>query len=136
MLAIEFVELAIVGRLVLRAVPPVPVAAFGDQDLFKRQSSLRFADAIFVLFVKVTGVEEVVPGAIVFRRADPHVEVGVDPGAGHERRERRNVLLALDRFGYGDGFHAGSRFAARRKSGGEIHGRTAGNIPTHFRRRE
>ena len=40
MLAVELVEFAVVGRMVLRAVPPVPVAAFGDQDFFKGQFAL------------------------------------------------------------------------------------------------
>ncbi len=38
--AVEFVEVAIVRRVVLRSVPPVPVAALADQYLFKRQLAL------------------------------------------------------------------------------------------------
>ena len=40
MAAIELVELDAVGGIVLRAVPPAPVAAFGDQQFFERQLPL------------------------------------------------------------------------------------------------
>jgi hypothetical protein len=42
MLAIKFVEVAIVGRVVLRPVPPVPIAALGNQNFVKCQLALRF----------------------------------------------------------------------------------------------
>ena len=39
MAAVELVELDAIGRIVLRAVPPAPVAAFGDQQFLERQAA-------------------------------------------------------------------------------------------------
>ncbi len=87
MLAIEFVEFAVVGRMMFRAIPPVPVAAFGDQDFFESQLPLRFAGRRSSLGIKIAGVVEIVPGAVVFRRTDPDVEIGVNPRARNQRRQ-------------------------------------------------
>src|SRR5512142_460435 len=67
--AVERVEVPIAGGVVLGTVPPVPVAALGDEQFFIRQLALRFGDLGRVLFVKVTGFGEIVPGAIIFFRA-------------------------------------------------------------------
>ena len=79
MLSIELVKIAIVGRVVFGAIPPVPVAALGDQNLVKSQLALCFGGTRGVLRVELTSMMQVVPGAIVFRRPYPDVEVGVDP---------------------------------------------------------
>ncbi len=41
MLAVELVEIAVVGRMMLGAVPPIPVAALRDQNFLPRQLALR-----------------------------------------------------------------------------------------------
>src|SRR6266851_4281025 len=94
--------------MVLGTVPPVPVAAFGDKDFFKRQPALRLAGRRRCLSVKVAGVVKIVPGTIVFRRADPHVEIGVNPGAGNQRRELGEISVPGNSLG--DGNRLDSRF--------------------------
>src|SRR5580658_1632701 len=71
MFAVKLVEIAVVGGVVLRSVPPVPIAALGDQDFFKGQLPLRFGGASRVLRIKFAGVVEVVPGTVVLGSADP-----------------------------------------------------------------
>src|SRR4029434_9743293 len=51
-------------------------------------------------------MEEIVPGAIVFGGADPDVEVGGDPGAGCDRVQVVDVVVASNGFGDGDGFES------------------------------
>ena len=84
MLAIEFVELAVVRGVMLRTVPPVPIATLGDEQFFKGELALLFGNCLRVLGVEVSRVVKVVPSTVVFRGTDPHVEVGVDPGTGYE----------------------------------------------------
>ena len=92
MAAIELVELHAVGGIVLRPVPPAPVAAFGDQQFFERQLALRSSGTSARVIVGLRGRAADAPGLVVFFGADPHVEVGVDPGAGEDVVER----LGLD----------------------------------------
>jgi hypothetical protein len=40
MLAIELVEVAVVAGVVLGAVPPIPIAALGNQQFFERHFAL------------------------------------------------------------------------------------------------
>ena len=107
--AIEFVEVAIVGRVMLRPVPPVPVAALGDEQLFPRQFALRRRNFLRMAVVIIAGFGEQVPGAIIFGRANPDVEVGIDP------RTRDQPLQGLEVIGFveGDGFADGDRFHFR-----------------------
>src|SRR5579862_2324859 len=99
MLAVEFVEIAIVGRVMLRSVPPVPIAAFGDQKFFVRQLALRFAGLPHVLGIKLAGMVKVVPGAIVLGSADPDVEIGINPRSRYEGWQRGGIRMARNRFG-------------------------------------
>src|SRR5580704_19308440 len=64
MLAIQFVEFAVVRGMMLRAVPPVPIAAFGNEQFFEGQFALRFAGPASSLGVKVSGLVEMIPGTI------------------------------------------------------------------------
>ena len=84
-LAIEFVKIAIVGGVVLRPIPPVPIAALRNQDFLKSQLALRFTDLWRSLGVEVTCIAEVIPGSIVLRSSDPNIEIGMNPGAGRQR---------------------------------------------------
>src|SRR5215469_4175690 len=83
-LAIQHVEIAVVGRRMLGSVPPVPVAALGNQQFLVGKALLFSACGAGMMVVEVSGLGEVVPGEIVFRSADPNVEVGVDPGTRNE----------------------------------------------------
>src|SRR5436305_13658125 len=98
MFAIEFIEIAIIGGVVLGAVPPIPVAALGYENLFKSQFSLIFTHTRCCLGICLAGLSEVVPRLVVFRCADPYVEVGVDPRARYERLQVSKILMASDRF--------------------------------------
>src|SRR6478752_9507272 len=71
MLAIEFVEFAVVGRMMLRAVPPVPIAAFGNEQFFERKLTLFLRTVRRGLLVEIARVVEVVPCLVVFGSADP-----------------------------------------------------------------
>src|SRR5215470_3309164 len=104
MLAIELIELAIVGRVMLRAVPPVPVAAFGNEQLFERQLPLLLRTIRCCLFVEVARVVEVVPRLVVFGSTDPDVEVGMNPRAGSNGIQYIHVTMALDRLRNGQRF--------------------------------
>src|SRR3954469_15073871 len=45
MLAIQLVEVSVVGGGMFRPIPPVPVAAFGDEQFLERQLALLLAEA-------------------------------------------------------------------------------------------
>ena len=107
MFAVEFIEVAIVGGVMLWSVPPIPIAAFGNQNLFKGQFALRLGRAGGRLVIKVAGMVEVIPGAVVLGSADPNVEIGMNSGAGNERGKLAEIFMSLNRLGYGDGFDAG-----------------------------
>src|ERR1700751_4126261 len=93
--------------MVLRAVPPVPVATFGNKNFLESELALGFAGARGILRIKLARMIEVVPGAIVFGSADPDVEVGIDPRARDKGCEVRESLVARNSFGDGNGFDAG-----------------------------
>ncbi len=101
MAAVELVELYAIGRLVLRAVPPAPVAAFGDQQFLVRQAAVAFGDAGGDV-VCGAGAQQLGPGLVVFLGADPDIEVGVDPGAREDVVQRLRRHQA-ERLAGGDG---------------------------------
>src|SRR5262249_39089051 len=96
MLAIELVKVTVVGRMVLRTIPPVPVAAFGNQYLFEGESAGFIVCSRRLLRIKITRGREIVPGEIIFGRSDPDVEVRVDPGARGNGLELGEAGVALD----------------------------------------
>src|SRR5260370_1606622 len=106
MSAVELVEVAVVRRMVLWTVPPVPVAALCNQDFLKRQLTLRFARTGRILVVELAGMMKVIPGTVVLRSTDPHVEVGVNPRSRHNRWNAPEVPMARDRFRDADGLNA------------------------------
>ena len=75
MFAIKLVKVAVVRRMVLRTVPPVPVTALRDQNLLEGQLALRLVRTRRILRIELACVVEIVPGAIVFGSADPDVEI-------------------------------------------------------------
>src|SRR6266850_1414055 len=108
MLAVEFIKVAIVGGMMLRAIPPVPVATFRDQKFLVGELTLGLGALRCGMVVGFAGVEKIIPGAIVFGSTDPDIEVGRDPGTGRDRIQAVEVAMARDRFGDGDGFHSGA----------------------------
>src|SRR2546422_11251655 len=93
--AVKLVEFAIIGGVVFRAVPPVPVATFGNKNFFESEFALGLAGARGTLRIELARMMEVVPGAIVFGSTDPDIEVGVDPRAGEKGCETRKILVAV-----------------------------------------
>src|SRR6266496_2654756 len=53
------------------------------------------------LLVEVASVVKIVPGLVIFRRSNPDVEVGMNPGAGRQRME--DVDVTVPRNGLGNG---------------------------------
>src|SRR5689334_20302836 len=104
MFAIELVEIGIVGGVVLGAIPPIPIAAFGDEELFTGELAGGFLGEQRSFIVEIACGFEVVPGFVIFRSSDPNVEIGVDPGAGDDRTELGKVLVLGDSFRDGGGF--------------------------------
>src|SRR5260370_41504843 len=96
MLAIEFVKVAVVGRVVLWSVPPVPVATFGDEQFLERQLALFVRTTQRSLGVEIAGVVKIIPGAIVLRRTDPYIEICVDPRPWNQRSHRVEISMPLD----------------------------------------
>src|ERR1700756_1805854 len=107
MLAIQLVEFAIVGGVVFRAVPPVPVTALGDENFFPSQLLLLRGTAGRIFGVEVAGMVEVVPGTVVLGGSDPDVVVSVDPRAGNNFTEDVKFFVTCDRFRDGHGFDFG-----------------------------
>src|SRR6202158_1833339 len=99
MLAVEFVKIAVIGRVMFRPVPPVPVAALGNQYLLESELALRLGRTRGILRVELARVINVVPGAIVLRSTDPHIKVRVDPRPGHERTQLAEIFVARNRLG-------------------------------------
>ncbi len=76
---VQLIEVAVVGGMVLRSIPPIPVAALRDKQFFVGQPALllrRLRGAVLIDFARCM---QVVPRQIVFRRSDPYVEIGIDP---------------------------------------------------------
>ena len=83
MIAIELVEFGAIFGTMLGAVPPIPVAAFGNQQLFVGQFSGAFEDTLG-LIVGPPRRQQQRPRLVVLFGSDPDVEVCVDPGAGED----------------------------------------------------
>ena len=65
-----------------------------------------------ILLVEAASLKQIVPGAVVLGRADPHIEVRRDPGTWGNRFEPPKVAVAIDRFGNGNGLHSGRALQA------------------------
>src|SRR5271165_1496426 len=84
-------------------VPPVPVATFGDQQLLPGDLALRRRNAMRVAVIVIARFSQQVPGAVVFRRPDPDIEVGVDPRPGYQPPQVTEVARLVARDGLADG---------------------------------
>src|SRR5437588_1985846 len=100
MLAIQLVEVCVILGVVFGAIPPIPVAALGDQQLLVCELALRRRCRISMLSKKIARRGKIIPGAIVLRRPDPDIKVGVDPRTRRQLLQWSEVLLTvpLDRF--------------------------------------
>src|ERR1700728_1132731 len=79
MFAVELIKVAIVGGVVLRPIPPVPVAALRNQDFFEGELALRLGGSSRILRMKLARVIQIIPCAVVLGSADPDVEIPADP---------------------------------------------------------
>src|SRR5260370_40100414 len=80
MVGLQGVKLDAIGGVVLGAIPPVPVAALGDEQLFISQPQFLLKNAASV-FIGLARTQQVLPGLVVLLGADPDIETGIDPGA-------------------------------------------------------
>src|SRR5438874_10822066 len=87
--------------MVLRPVPPVPITAFGNKNVFESQFALGFAGACGTLRIELARLLDVVPGSLVFGSAVPAVEGGVDLRGRHTGWRVRRILVAACCFGDG-----------------------------------
>src|SRR6266852_4965668 len=76
----------------LRAIPPAPIAALRDQQLFVGKPAIVFGNAGCQLIVFLTSAEQILPGLVVFLRSDPDVEVGVNPRSREDMMERPRTI--------------------------------------------
>src|SRR6202166_1633428 len=98
MLAVKLVKVAVVCGVMLGAVPPVPVAALGDQKFFICELALFFRRAGRRLLIEIASVIEIVPSLVILGRPDPNVKVGIDPRARNQRLEMTGSFVTCDRF--------------------------------------
>src|SRR5437764_1279590 len=95
MLAIQLVEVCVILGVMLGAVPPVPVAALGDQQLLVCELALRRRCRISMFGKKIARGGKIIPCAIVLRRPDPDIKVGVDPRTRRQLLQWSEVLIAV-----------------------------------------
>ena len=88
MLAKERVELAVVRRRVVVAVPPEPVAALGGENRVERDATALRTELGRPRREALTELAQLGPGAAVVAVAHPDTEVGVDPRPRKEPCER------------------------------------------------
>src|SRR5438309_11526222 len=81
--------------MVLRSVPPVPVTAFRDQQFLISQGSLLGGRLARICCEEVACCRELVPCHVVFRRADPYIEIRIDPRAWNNRSNLCGRVLSL-----------------------------------------
>src|SRR5689334_9152450 len=99
MFAVEFIKLPVVGGVMFRPVPPVPITALSNQEFFKSQFSLRLSDIWSDLRKKLASMIKIIPRSIILGSADQDIEVSVDPGTGHQRRQFFRLPATFYRFG-------------------------------------
>src|SRR5258708_34179219 len=87
MIPIQGVELGTVGGIVLGTVPPVPVAALGDEQFFVSQAPLLLGDTRG-LVVRLARAQQILPSLVVLFGADPDIEIGAYPGSGKNMIDR------------------------------------------------
>src|SRR6185369_6325769 len=87
----------------LGTVPPVPVAALGDQQLLVSQ----FSSLLRSLWRRIIGLsraQQILPGFVVLLSADPDIEISADPGGGKDVIDRLGHA-AVKSFGDRKGLH-------------------------------
>src|SRR6266852_4672221 len=105
-LAIQRVELSVVGGTVFRAKPPAPVAAFRSEQRFISllQAGFRWGVAapLRVCFggspISLARVPEQFPCGNIFGVTDPNIEIGVDPRSGEDSGGRGKFVGGGDSF--------------------------------------
>src|SRR5262249_30306166 len=103
MLAIQLIKLPVVGGMVLGPVPPVPIAALRNEQFFKGKLLLLSRHIFRIGTKEIARGRKMVPGKVVFRCTDPHIEVGIDPRAGNKGRKFFWQLASLEGLRDGQG---------------------------------
>src|SRR5579863_2895922 len=78
MIAIKLIEFGPVVRAVLGAVPPVPIAALGDQQFVVGEAPRGLRNVLRPVISPPRG-EQKLPRQVVFLGSDPYIEIRVDP---------------------------------------------------------
>ena len=87
----EIVEFCVMVRRMVVAVPPEPVAAFGDQQLLPGQGATCWRKRSAVRIEGASRGGELLPGAMIVPMSRPDVKVGVDPGTGEHGLQSAGV---------------------------------------------
>src|SRR5215467_13468011 len=106
MFAVKRIELRVVRGAVFGTEPPAPVAALSGKKRLVRFPEPCFRwrvwSSVLVRFgrpsVSFAGIPKQFPCSDVFAVANPHIEIGVNPGA------RKNLSRHWDRSPRGNGF--------------------------------
>jgi hypothetical protein len=89
----ELVKLRLVVGLVLRAVPPEPVAALGHLQRLEGEGARGVVHGTGMLVVRLAGLAQALPGFVVLLVADPDVVIRTDPRARMDAAERGRLDL-------------------------------------------
>src|SRR5438034_10962403 len=88
------VELRRVLSLMVVAVPPEPIAPFGDHELAERfLQSRRIRCLLLPGAEKTAGRREKLPRTVFFRMSDPGRQISKDPAAGNYASDFRSMRL-------------------------------------------
>ena len=81
-----------------RAVPPAPIAALGNQQFLLRQGALLGGSPGLALGKEIARLGQQVPSPVVFLASKSDIEIGVDPGAGSQARQRLRLTKPVQAF--------------------------------------
>src|SRR5271167_366796 len=102
MFAIQLVEVAVIGRVMLGTVPPVPVATFRNQQFLPGESALLGRNPMRMAVIIIASFGQKVPGTVVFRGPDPDIEVGIDPRSRNHATQLPKVAFLVPGDGLAD----------------------------------
>src|SRR5579883_1480367 len=111
MIAVQLIKLPPVRRRVFWSIPPAPVAALCNQDLFPSRALCLLRERgpgrrLQHLIQRPSCLQEQLPGPIVFLSTDPNVKIRMDPGAGEDLAQRFWGRPA-ERLAHGPGTYSG-----------------------------
>ena len=98
------VELRRVLGLMVVAVPPEPVAPFGDHELAERFLQSRWSRCLLLPGAEeAAGCRQKLPSAVFLRMSDPGRQISEDPAAGNDASELLSMRLHFQELREGHG---------------------------------